>query len=160
MPWAKKPKGKLRLDSRELAMKGGTSGRRSWRERRRRAICQALRGAGGEDRMPLDHDPLAEGQIALIEKWIDQGAIWPDSAAGGAAKLETQLAYVKPMRPEAPPVKMGHGGGIRSMRLFGAVGEGRTDTISRGGQSGADSARISRFDRPAAYAGGGGCIHY
>src|SRR3954471_14311597 len=100
---AKKIKGKLRLDSKELAMKGGSTrapitpgkGKESY-------LVQRLRGAADEDRMPLDHDALSEEQIKIIETWIDQGAIWPDSAS---VKVEKHWAYIKPERPELPEVR-------------------------------------------------------
>src|SRR4051812_6314910 len=100
---AKKIKGKLRLDSKELAMKGGSTkaaitpgkGKESY-------LVQRLRGAGDEDRMPLDHDPLSDEQIRIIQSWIDQGAIWPDSAS---VKIEKHWAYIKPVRPALPQVR-------------------------------------------------------
>src|SRR5215212_7157821 len=59
----KKIKGKLRLDSKELAMKGGSTkvaitpgkGKTSY-------LVQRLRGEGDEDQMPVDHDPLSDEQ--------------------------------------------------------------------------------------------------
>lgn len=102
----KKPKGKLRLDSKELALKGGNAGKAIVPGGGRESyLIKRLRGEGGEDRMPLDHDPLSAAQIALIEKWIDQGANWPDSASVSSARIETHWAYVKPVRPALPAVK-------------------------------------------------------
>src|SRR5437868_7020791 len=69
----KKPKGKLRLDSKVLAFKGGTSGPAILPGKGHDSyLIKRLRGEGGEDRMPLDHDPLPAAQIKLIEAWIDQ----------------------------------------------------------------------------------------
>ena len=46
-----------------------------------------LRGASEViSRMPPERDPLPPEQIALIERWIDEGAIWPDEHAGTAEK--------------------------------------------------------------------------
>ncbi|HEV8606220.1 MAG TPA: DUF1549 domain-containing protein, partial [Tepidisphaeraceae bacterium] len=100
---AKKIKGKLRLDSKELAMKGGATkagitpskGKTSY-------LVQRLRGEGDEDRMPLDHDSLTAEQIRIIETWIDQGALWPDRAS---VKVEKHWAYIKPARPPLPKVQ-------------------------------------------------------
>ena len=49
-------------------------------------MVRRVLGLDGEDRMPLDEDPLPDSQIALLRAWIDQGAVWPDdgSTAGGA----------------------------------------------------------------------------
>ena len=41
-------------------------------------LVRRLRGEGGEDRMPIKGDALPEQDIALIERWIDQGAVLPD----------------------------------------------------------------------------------
>lgn len=30
--------------------------------------------------MPMEGDPLTEGEVALIKSWIEQGAIWPETA--------------------------------------------------------------------------------
>jgi hypothetical protein len=104
----KKPKGKLRLDSKALALKGGTSGTAIVPGKAKESyLIKRLRGEGGEDRMPLDHDPLPAAQVKLIEGWIDQGAAWPDSASVSTAKIEAHWSYVKPVRPALPMVKNG-----------------------------------------------------
>ena len=41
-------------------------------------IVRRLLGLDGEDQMPKDKDPLSAAQIALIRRWIDQGALWPE----------------------------------------------------------------------------------
>ncbi len=33
---------------------------------------------GHEDHMPAKGDPLTDAEIALVGRWIDQGAPWPD----------------------------------------------------------------------------------
>ena len=48
-------------------------------------LVHRLLGEGGEDQMPLDHDPLPVDQVALIRAWIDQGAEWPVAAGTTAA---------------------------------------------------------------------------
>ena len=35
--------------------------------------------------MPKDKDPLPAAQIALIRRWIDQGAVWPETADAAVA---------------------------------------------------------------------------
>jgi len=70
-------------------MKGGSTG---WRYRRGRGasyLVKRLRGEGDEDRMPLDHDPLSEEQIRIIETWIDQGAC----GGSGIGEVEKHWAY-------------------------------------------------------------------
>ena len=103
----KKPKGKLRLDVKSLANKGGNSGPAFIPGKPSESyLVKRIKGLGGEDRMPLDHPPLSEAQIKTIEQWITQGAVWPDSAtASTTAKIETHWSYIKPLRPELPAVK-------------------------------------------------------
>src|SRR5580765_5060774 len=64
---AKKIKGKLRLDNKELAMKGGSNGIEITPGKGKGSyLVKRLRGEGDEDRMPLDHDPLTEEQIKIV----------------------------------------------------------------------------------------------
>src|SRR6185295_9319470 len=54
---SKKIKGKLRLDAKELAMKGGSNGVSIVPGKGKQSyLVKRLRGEGDEDRMPLDHD--------------------------------------------------------------------------------------------------------
>jgi mono/diheme cytochrome c family protein len=102
---AKKTKGSLRLDAKALAMKGGTTGPSIVPGNGKDSyLVHRLRGMGDEDQMPLKKDPLSEGQIQLITTWIDQGANWPDDAAGTVAETK-HWSFVKPDRPEEPAVK-------------------------------------------------------
>ena len=102
----KKPKGKLRLDAKELALKGGTSGPAIVPGKAKESyLVKRIKGEGGEDRMPLDHPPLTDAQIKTIEKWIDEGAQWPDEASVKGAVIKQHWAYVPPVRPAMPEVK-------------------------------------------------------
>jgi hypothetical protein len=101
-----KAMGQLRLDVKSRAMMGGISGTAivpgKGAESR---LVRRLRGEGGEVQMPLG-GALALEQIALISRWIDQGAQWPEdvtaaSATGGAA----HWSYVRPVRPPLPSVR-------------------------------------------------------
>src|SRR4051794_22374181 len=99
--------GQWRLDSKALAMKGGTSGPvivpgNSAQSR----LLHRVLGKGGEKRMPLGGEPLSLVQIGTLRRWIDAGARWPDdSASNGPASPEKHWAYRKPVRPEPPAVK-------------------------------------------------------
>ncbi|MGB7160030.1 MAG: PSD1 and planctomycete cytochrome C domain-containing protein [Tepidisphaeraceae bacterium] len=101
----KKSKGHLRLDVKNLAMEGGTSGKSIVAGQGAKSLLiQRLRGEGDEDQMPLDKDPLPDEQIAVIAKWIDQGATWPEEYAGGNVARQQHWAFVKPVRPAVPEV--------------------------------------------------------
>ena len=73
-----KQKGKLRLDSREAALKGGENGKILIPgNSAESAIVIAVARAGDEDEAmpPTDKgDPLTKEQVGLIRAWIDQGA--------------------------------------------------------------------------------------
>ena len=96
---AKLQKGKLRLDSRVLALQQPgliVPGQAARSELVRRITLPK----GHDDVMPSRGEPLTKSQVALIKTWIDQGAQWPENAQ--AAK---HWAYVKPVRPAVPPVQ-------------------------------------------------------
>jgi hypothetical protein len=96
-----KQKGKLRLDSREAVMKGGRSGpavvpgKAEQSELYRRISLER----GDTEIMPDRGDPLPAAQVALLRRWIDQGAAWSDTV-----QAARHWAYVKPVRSGLPAV--------------------------------------------------------
>ena len=107
----KKTKHGLRLDLRASAMKGGETGLAIVPGNSEKSlVVRRLLGLDGEDQMPKDKDPLARAQIELIRAWIDQGAVWPETAdapPASAAKDEPpqHWAYRPPIRPALPAVR-------------------------------------------------------
>jgi hypothetical protein len=100
--------GQLRLDSKQLAMRGGISGpvivpRNSTQSR----LLHRVLGQGGEKRMPLAREPLSAAQIAKIRAWIDAGALWPETstAKGVGPAPEKHWAYTKPEPSPLPAVQ-------------------------------------------------------
>ncbi|MEX0704670.1 MAG: PSD1 and planctomycete cytochrome C domain-containing protein [Planctomycetales bacterium] len=98
----------LRLDHRESAWKGGDSG------------PAIVPGKSGESELlsrvasddeftrmpPVDEgDPLTPEQIAIVRRWIDAGAEWPDAVAGSLRIQSDHWAYQPVRRPEPPAVK-------------------------------------------------------
>jgi len=74
-----KTKGKLKLDTRENAMKGGENGKCIIPNDSAKSSFYTLLIDKDEDvRMPEKAKPLPPEQIELIKKWIEQGAPWPD----------------------------------------------------------------------------------
>lgn len=85
-------KGNLRLDTRELAMKGGDNG----------TALEPFNSAKSPlyttTTLPPDHDelmppankggPLPQEQIQILKEWIDQGAYWPASVVLQPKKFE------------------------------------------------------------------------
>jgi mono/diheme cytochrome c family protein len=94
---AQKAQGFLRLDTKQVAMKVITPG-----NSQDSRLVQRLLGAGGEPRMPMGGDALKPEQIALIKRWIDAGAQWPEAAS---VKIEQHWAFVKPSKPNVPATK-------------------------------------------------------
>jgi mono/diheme cytochrome c family protein len=88
-----KQKGKLRLDSKEAALKGGkdgpafVAGDASKSEMVRRISLPK----GDDDVMPNEGEPLTKAQIELIRDWINQGAHWPETAAASDASKPATL---------------------------------------------------------------------
>ena len=94
------PKGQLRLDEKSIAMRVITPGASD-----KSRLMQRVEGRGGEARMPFNRTPLAPDQIALLKRWIDAGAEWPESANAKAEAPAKHWAYVKPVKPPVPAVK-------------------------------------------------------
>lgn len=103
---AQKASGQLRLDLKLTAMRGGNSGAVILPGKGKDSrLIHRLRGAGGEQRMPLGKPALPAEQIKLIEQWIDAGANWPEQTADRrpqTADLPQHWAFVTPMRPALP----------------------------------------------------------
>jgi len=101
-----KQKGRLRLDTRAHALRGGVSGKailpNLGAESR---LIKILADPNPDERMPQDAEPLPATLIATLRIWIDQGAVWPDSAAGPDPAPERHWAYEKPLRRDPPAVQ-------------------------------------------------------
>ncbi|QDU25911.1 Planctomycete cytochrome C [Anatilimnocola aggregata] len=70
--------GGLRLDQRELAERGGGSGKNSLElPISRNELMRRIRSTKDGVRMPLEGPPLAADQIETLTHWIEQGATWP-----------------------------------------------------------------------------------
>jgi len=103
-----KPKGKLRLDSKEAAFKGGKGGvsiepgKADQSELYRRIILPA----DNDEVMPNKGDRLTKAQTDVIRDWINQGAIWPEGVMiGSTAKKSETAADSDPAETQLPPYK-------------------------------------------------------
>ncbi len=98
-------KSQLRLDRKATALKGGMSGPVILPgDSQHSRLIHRVSGMDGEPRMPFGRKPLAPEQIAMLSRWIDQGAKWPDSAEAADAGVAKHWAYLKPVLPAVPPV--------------------------------------------------------
>ena len=70
----------LRLDSREMALQGGVSGPAIVPGNAQASpLLKRLLGTDGGVRMPQNLEPWPAERIALVRRWIDDGAPWPAS---------------------------------------------------------------------------------
>src|SRR5436309_4470579 len=101
---ASQQKGKLRLDTAASALQGGESGPALKRGRSAESlIVQAVKGIHPEiSRMPYKKPPLSDAQIALLERWIDQGARAP---ADEQPERSVHWAFVTPEHAAPHEVK-------------------------------------------------------
>jgi len=77
---AKKQKSGLRLDVKAAALRGGdehgpdiVAGRA-----KESPLIRMVTSADKDERMPPKGEALSSTEIAILEAWIDQGAVWPD----------------------------------------------------------------------------------
>jgi mono/diheme cytochrome c family protein len=93
-------KGKLRLDARADAVRGGKSGPALVPGKSAASeIMRRVRSTDPEEVMPAKGERLTEEQVAILERWIDAGAVWPEADA------RAHWAFNPPRRPMPPAVK-------------------------------------------------------
>ena len=95
---AKRQRGKLRLDRRTPQPDFLVAGDAGASELYRR-----ITSADPEERMPAEGEPLAAGEIALLARWIEEGASWPADPSAELERADTHWAYVAPARGPVPP---------------------------------------------------------
>ena len=76
----------LRLDTRAGMLRGGDSGLAAVvpGDVKKSYLIDAVRHLDPNVEMPPDEDPLEADQIAVLERWIQQGAVWPGQMAAVA----------------------------------------------------------------------------
>lgn len=111
----------LRLDAIQFLRAGGDSGEGiTPGDAAGSVLVAALKGEGGYDRMPKEADPLPAEEIALIERWIAEGAVAPENepVAGDPA---AHWSFRRIARP-AVPVMDGAGNPIDAFVIAARVG--------------------------------------
>lgn len=97
-----RPRGGLRLDTAAFAKKGGKAGPSVVVGKSGQSpLIEAVKGDGAIERMPLKRPALPEGEIALLARWIDEGANAPANEAPTQLS-ETHWAFLPPNRPTIP----------------------------------------------------------
>ncbi|SVC88103.1 uncharacterized protein METZ01_LOCUS340957, partial [marine metagenome] len=99
-----KPKARLRVDQRPLLLRGGDSGLPAIVPGipEKSHLIELIKEHDPDERMPQKGDPLNANEIALLVKWIAEGAVWPGQMD---AKLELKTdhwAFQPVKRPEVP----------------------------------------------------------
>ena len=78
----KRAAGGLRLDERKFAARGGGSGKNLLElASHKNELLRRVRSEVEGERMPSEGPPLAQSQIDTLERWIAQGAAWPEGPA-------------------------------------------------------------------------------
>ncbi|MFD2934113.1 DUF1549 domain-containing protein [Spirosoma flavum] len=97
---ATKTKGELRLDKKELVMKGGKDGvvLIAGHPEKSELIRRIKLPASDKEAMPTKGKRLTDKEIALLEFWIQQGAPWPS----GTEKSIYRVATLAPRLPVIP----------------------------------------------------------
>jgi mono/diheme cytochrome c family protein/uncharacterized membrane protein len=97
-----KVKGELRLDSKEMILKGGEDGPIivAGSPEKSELFRRINLPANHEDVMPAKGKKLSADDIEIISFWIQQGAHWPDDKD---KKEVFKLASLTPRNPPAPP---------------------------------------------------------
>ncbi len=97
--------GGLRLDARDTTFKGGVSGPSVIPEHSADStLYQRVAGLGDQARMPMGAKPLPAEQIAILKRWIDAGAKWPDGVGAQVSEVKKHWAFIPPQRPAQPTV--------------------------------------------------------
>ena len=96
----------LRLDVRDKALAGGDGGEVILPKNSGESELFARITEEDDDlAMPPDGKRLSDKEVAVVKDWIDQGAVWPDSAAGAVKTTSDHWAFQTPTRPELPMVE-------------------------------------------------------
>jgi hypothetical protein len=103
---AVKPRAGLRLDTIAAALKGAKDGPVILPGHGDESpLIDAVRGNGSIERMPYKRPPLSEAEIAVLQKWIDQG---PQRISGERPTVpasNSHWAFRPPVRASVPPVR-------------------------------------------------------
>lgn len=98
--------GGLRLDIRRRALLGGDTGptiRPGFSAKSE--LVKRIVSDDSASRMPQGKEPLTPAEIALLKRWIDAGAIWPDELAGNEGHSD-HWSFNTVQRPEIPLIRL------------------------------------------------------
>ena len=99
-------KGGLRLDAKHAAFNGGDNGLVIMPGNSGQSeLVRRVASADPDSRMPTEGKPLNADEIALLTKWIDAGAHWPETEYDRAAMHDARLDHWawQPLQDVSPP---------------------------------------------------------
>jgi hypothetical protein len=96
----------LRLDRRADAMRGGYSGPAIVAGNSAKStLVDRITSSKAGYRMPPAGPMLGAAEVALIRKWIDEGAVWPEEAPAQETRRSEHWAFQAVTRPEVPAIR-------------------------------------------------------
>ncbi|MFZ2874477.1 MAG: c-type cytochrome domain-containing protein [Phycisphaerales bacterium] len=91
-------RGQLRLDSLAAALKGGKTGPGVVKgDPGASHVIRRVKGLDGKVIMPEDADPLTPEQIEVLERWVRQGAVWPETLGAADTDVEERHWAYEPL---------------------------------------------------------------
>ncbi len=101
-----KQSGGMRFDRKQIPLAGGDSGEPAIvpKQTDQSQMIRRVTSINKEKRMPPKGDRLSAPEIDLLQRWIGEGAAWPDATATiAAAKPKSTHWSFQPLRDEEPP---------------------------------------------------------
>ncbi|MEO1843499.1 MAG: c-type cytochrome domain-containing protein, partial [Akkermansiaceae bacterium] len=117
-----KQKSKLRVDQRAILLRGGEGGLPAIvpGDPARSHLLERIKSADPEEIMPAKGDPLSSAEIALLEKWIAEGAPWPGQMNDIAEMTTDHWSFQPVKRPLIPGPASNPADGFLDANLKGA----------------------------------------
>ena len=99
-----KQKSGFRVDRRVYLLKGGDSGFPAvvTGDLKKSFLLELIKSKDPEERMPPKGDPLFDDEIALLEQWIKEGAVWPGQMDDKLEEGTDHWSFLPVSRPEVP----------------------------------------------------------
>lgn len=102
----KRQEGGLRLDVARAALRGGDSGAAiKPKDAAGSYLIERVTAEDELERMPPEGRALSAKEIDRLQRWIDAGAAWPESASGQAAVQSDHWSFQPVQRPAVPDVE-------------------------------------------------------
>ena len=99
-----KQKSGFRVDRRVYLLKGGDSGFPAMvsGDLKKSFMLELIKSKDPEERMPPKGDPLFADEIALLEQWIREGAVWPGQMNDKLEEGTDHWSFLPVERPKVP----------------------------------------------------------